>query len=343
MTSSWGLLAIGTASWLTVALLVPVVRRVALAYGVTDKPAHNKLHTNPTPYLGGVAIAVTALGASAFLPGWEGEAAVILLGAVLVGCVGLVDDVKPLAPSARLAAETLAALLAASAGARVELFGGPLDWILTVVWLVVITNSFNLLDNMDGAAGVIATVTAVCLAFAAGYEGQWLVGGLAALTAGSCLGFLVHNWYPARIFLGDAGSLFLGYLLAVVALKLRFPVDRTASGVAVLLITGPALFDTTLVVLSRLRAGTPIYLGGTDHTSHRLLRLGLPVPAVAMILAAAAGVLGLVGIAVGRGIVPAWQVASAAVAVGVVLLVSLLRVPVGSQKGVEPAVLVANS
>lgn len=348
MTSTWGLLAIGMGSLLTVALLVPVVRSVALAYGITDKPASNKLHENPTPYLGGVAIATTALGASAFVPGWEGDAAVILLGAVLVGAVGLVDDVKPLVPSARLAAETLAALLAASAGARVQLLGGPVDWILTVVFLVVITNSFNLLDNMDGAAGVIATVSAVCLAIAAGYEGQWLVGGLAALTAGSCLGFLLHNWYPARIFLGDAGSLFLGYLLAVVALKLRFPVDHVASGAAVLLVTGPALFDTTLVVISRTRAGRPIYLGGTDHTSHRLLRLGLPVPVVAIVLAAGAGILGLLGIAVGRGVMSPWQVLVPTLTVAAGLLVSLLRVPVQSEEAAEvvelpePAVVVAN-
>lgn len=345
MTSSLGLLLLGTGSFVAVALLVPVVRKVAVSYGVTDNPAANKLHAYPTPYLGGVAIAVTAIGASAFIPGWGGDAAVILLGAVLVGTVGLVDDMGPLPPKWRLAAETLAASLAASAGARVDLFGGGLDWVITIIWLVVITNSFNLLDNMDGAAGVIASTTAVCLAVAAGYQGQWLVGGLAALTAGSCLGFLLYNWYPARIFMGDSGSLFLGYLLAVIALKLRFPVDHLASGAAVVLVTGPALFDTTLVVLSRTLAGRPIYLGGTDHTSHRLLRLGLRIPEVALLLASAAGLLGVLGIAVGRGVLELWHVAPPVVGAGAMALAWLLRVPDQdhAQTSVEAAVLVTGN
>jgi UDP-GlcNAc:undecaprenyl-phosphate GlcNAc-1-phosphate transferase len=231
-----------------------------------------------------------------------------------------------------LAIEAVAALLAAMAGARVGLVGGAFDWVLTVVWLVVITNSFNLLDNMDGAAGVIATVTAVCLAVAATLQGQWLVGGMAALVAGSCLGFLVYNWHPARIFLGDAGSLFLGYLLAVIALKLRFPVAHGASIPAVLLFAGPALFDTSLVVVSRAMAGTPIYLGGTDHASHRLLALGLGVRTVAMILAAASGLLGVLGLAVGRGALPALAVAPAVSVAGALLLVWFLQQPALTRK-----------
>ena len=136
--------------------------------------------------------------------------------------------------------------------------------------------------------------------------GQVLVGGLAAVVAGSCAGFLLYNWYPARIFMGDAGSLFLGFLLASIALKLRFPVDHWAALAAVALLAGVAIFDTTLVVISRVRRGQPIYLGGTDHTSHRLLRLGLSTPVVGLTLVVATAVCGSLGVAVGRGAIPAW-------------------------------------
>jgi UDP-GlcNAc:undecaprenyl-phosphate GlcNAc-1-phosphate transferase len=231
---------------------------------------------------------------------------------------------RTLDPRPRLAMEAAAASLAFFTGARVHLVNGPVDWLLTVVWLVVLTNSFNLLDNMDGAAAVVATTTAVALTVAAVVGGQVLVGGLAAIVAGSCLGFLLYNWHPARIFMGDAGSLFLGFLLAALALKLRFSVGHLSAAVAVVFLAGPALFDTTLVVLSRSRARRPIYLGGTDHTSHRLLGLGLSTHGVGMVLLAVTAVCGGLGVAVGHGVVTPW-VALPLASTGVVLLAALLR------------------
>jgi UDP-GlcNAc:undecaprenyl-phosphate/decaprenyl-phosphate GlcNAc-1-phosphate transferase len=320
-------IAIGVLACLGSFALVPLVRRVALAYGVTDRPGNGKLHRQVTPYLGGVAMVLVALGASSFVSGWSAQAAVILAGGLMVATVGLVDDIRNVMPGPRLLVEALAALLAVSVGAHVELFNNPLDWLVTVAWLVVITNSFNLLDNMDGAAGVIATTTAIALTMAALLEGQVLVGGMAAVLAGSCLGFLLHNWYPARIFMGDAGSLFLGYVLAVIALKLRFPVPQEGGIAAVLLLAAPAVFDTTLVVIARLRAGRKIYLGGTDHTSHRLLKLGLGTPAVAVIMATGTAITTGLGVAVGRGALPSMVFIGVAAAGGVLLGV-LLRVPV---------------
>ncbi|MGH9179503.1 MAG: hypothetical protein ACRD0N_13240, partial [Acidimicrobiales bacterium] len=157
---------------------------------------------------------------------------------------------------------------------------------------------------------------------------QVLVGTLAAAVVGAAAGFLAYNWHPARIFLGDAGSLFLGFLVSAVALKLRFPVDRHAGVVAVGLVAAPALFDTTLVVVSRVRAGRPIYVGGTDHTSHRLARLGFPAPAIAVLLALATATCGVLGVAVGRGEMASWTAAAPVMVVGAVLLGYLLRMPV---------------
>ena len=331
MANDWRLLALVVGTFCGVVLLTPVLRRLALDRGITDRPAHNKFHETATPYLGGVAIAACVLAGSSFLPHWKLEALVILIAALLVACVGLIDDMRTLGPLPRVAVEFVAASIVFFAGARVDLGGDVVSYILTVGWLVVLTNAFNLLDNMDGCAGVVATVTATALAVAALLQCQVLVGGLAVLVAGTCVGFLVHNWHPARparIFMGDAGSLFLGFLLSTIALKLRFPGSRFSGVVAVILLAAPALFDTTLVVLSRVRARRQILLGGTDHTSHRLRIMGVSPAVVPVVLATATGICVTLGILVGRELVPAGIVLGPLVPVAALLLWLFLRVPV---------------
>ena len=318
---------LGIGSFVATLALVPIVQRVAVDLNVTAAPRHDRLHTSPTPYLGGVAIILVAAAATPFVERWRTEAAVIIGGALLLGLVGLLDDMRFLRPWPRLAAEAFAALAAAATGARVQIFGGPVDWLLTIVWLVGVTNAFNFVDNMDGAAGGIATTTAVALAVTAGLGGQVLVGGLAAVVAGSCLAFLTYNWHPARIFMGDAGALPLGYLLAVIALKLRFPVPHVASITAIVLFAAPALFDTSLVVISRASRHVPVYLGNTDHTSHRLLRLGLSTRLVATIIIGVSAACATLGVIVGRGVLPAPPVAFPVGILGVAALVLALRLP----------------
>ncbi len=323
-----GTIAVGVLAFLAVVALVPLVRRLAIAYGVTDKPSQGKLHSTATPYLGGIAVALAIAGTSAFLPGWSEEGAAILVGALLVGVVGLVDDMGTIGPGSRVAVEAVAASVAFAGGARVEVAGGIVDFVLTVGVLVLLTNSFNLLDNMDGAAGVIGTTTALALVAAAVLHEQVLVAALAALVAGACMGFLVYNWHPARIFLGDAGSLFVGFLLAAIALKLRFVVEPPASIAAVGLVVGLALFDTTLVVVSRLRAGRPLHVGGTDHLAHRLLILGLSCRRVAGLLALGTAASAGLGLAVGRHVLPVGPVVAGVTVVGTAALAALLRMPV---------------
>jgi len=191
-----------------------------------------------------------------------------------------------------------------------------------------LTNAFNLLDNMDGAAGAIGTTIAIGLAVAALIEGQVLVGGLAVVVAATCLGFLAYNWYPAAIFMGDAGSLFLGFLLAVIALMLRTEVTHPASALALVLLVGPALFDTTLVVISRVRSRRPIYIGGTDHTSHRLVLLGLTSVGATATLTVATALCSGLGVLVAVGSVPAVVIAPIVAIAAAVGLVLMLRVGV---------------
>ncbi len=321
----------GGVTFIVVALLVPVARRYALRNGITDKPAPGKAHASPTPYLGGIAIALGALICSLALPGSQAQAATILAAAALVAITGLFDDIRTVKPGMRLLVEALAAGAAAAAGAHVQLFDNPLDYVITIVWIVVITNSFNLLDNMDAAAGSIASVIAGAIAVTALIEGQHLVGGLAVVIASACLAFLIYNWHPARIFMGDAGSLFLGFMLAVISLKLRMPVPHGASIVAVVLLVGPAVFDTMLVVISRVTHGRPIYIGGTDHTSHRLLLLGVPKVGVTGVLITGTTLSCTLGVLVAQGIVSPYVAVPLAGIPAALAMAFLLRMGVYSE------------
>src|SRR5947209_5738140 len=143
------LLAIAAGAFTSVVLLVPFTRNVALAYRVVAVPKEAKLHSYPIPCLGGIAVALTAIGGSAFLPGWSIQAAVIVLGGGLVAVVGLIDDVRVLSPGPRLLAEAFAGSIVVGAGVRLHVVGGPTDALISVLWLVLVTNAFNLLDNMD--------------------------------------------------------------------------------------------------------------------------------------------------------------------------------------------------
>jgi UDP-GlcNAc:undecaprenyl-phosphate GlcNAc-1-phosphate transferase len=147
---------------------------------------------------------------------------------------------------------------------------------VTLLWVVVVTNSMNLMDNMDGLSGGIGAVAAIFFLLLAAMNDQYLVGALSAALVGACLGFLVYNFNPASIFMGDAGALFLGFILAAVAIKLRFPEGlQIVTWMVPVLILGLPLFDTALVIVSRLRRGyNPLTTPGKDHTSHRLVALG---------------------------------------------------------------------
>lgn len=331
MTPRQAVLA-GVIACLLTIVLVGVARRLALRSGITDLPQAGKAHAAPIPKLGGVAIAAALVFTGLLFPAWSRASTAVAVGALLVCAVGLIDDLRSLPPVPRLTVEVAAAGLAAASGAHFELLDGRLgnaaEIGVTVAWIVVVTNSFNLLDNMDGAAASVGAVIGVGLFTAAAWQHQSVALGLAALLVGGSLGFLVHNWSPARIFMGDAGSLLIGYLLVVTALRLRFPVSHVAAGGAVLLFLAPALFDTTLVVISRIRARRPFFVGGLDHTAHRLRRLGLSVREVTLVLAAASSVCAWLAVAVGRGSVSPAVVIPVCGVTSAVMLLLLLRLPV---------------
>lgn len=252
----------------------PVMREVALRLGVIDSPNARKIHANPVPLLGGAAIYIAFIIALLFLGDrrYISEVVGIFVGATLMSLMGVVDDKWGLGSYVKLAGQLLAAAILIYSGVQVRLFYDWRDVALTLAWVVGITNASNLLDNMDGLSGGIAMIAAVFFTLLAALSDQYLVGALAAALAGACAGFLIYNWNPAHIFMGDTGSLFLGFLLAAVAIKLRFPANsKTITWMIPLLVLAVPIFDTTLVFISRLRRGkNPLTTPGKDHVSHRL-------------------------------------------------------------------------
>lgn len=255
----------------------PLIRRFALHYGVMDAPAARKLHKNPVPLMGGAAIYISFILVLLFFGrrSFINEVVGIFIGATLISLMGLVDDRWGLGSYIKLFGQLIAAGVLIYSGVQVHLYGGWQDIALTLLWVITITNALNLLDNMDGLSGGIAMIAAVFFTLLAALGDQYLVGALAAALAGACAGFLIHNWNPAHIFMGDTGSLFLGFLLAAVGIKLRFPTnsDSITWMIPVMVLAVP-LFDTSLVFLSRLRRGkNPLTTPGKDHISHRLAEL----------------------------------------------------------------------
>lgn len=299
--------AFGFALLLT-ADLVPWVIRLAKRRGFLDMPGPRKIHAEPVPYGGGIAVGagvLVTIGAGVLAAwlhlryGWfsripvavhaEGvlskgpTLAVYALGSLVILFLGLVDDRRKVTPSRKLLVQTLVAAGTVFSGERLSLFwegsiaGDVVGGLVTVLWIVGITNAFNLLDHMDGLCSGTVLVTAAGFGVIAVQTGQVFLAAALAALAGSCLGFLFFNRAPARIFLGDAGSLFLGYWLAVLTVSFTFYTsNRPFYSYAVpLVVLAVPIFDTARVVITRLRERRPIFQGDTNHIAHRLVDLGM--------------------------------------------------------------------
>ncbi len=294
----WGYAIVLIGSLALSLVLVPVALAVALRFGLFDHPGPAKSHSEAVPYLGGAAIVVSfalvvVVGNLVDPPpsGLDQLAGFLGLG-VLLAVVGLIDDLgKGLTPWLRLLLEAGAGVGVWWLGISPHLAGmpKPVDALVTVVWVVGITNAFNLLDNMDGLSAGIAIIAALAVFGVALLQHRYLVSALALALAGCAAGFLRANFHPAKIYMGDAGSLFLGFILAVLLLKLRANAPTRVPVAVILAIPGIAIFDTTLVTVSRLSHRISPFKGGQDHTSHRLVKLGMTVP-VAVTTIYAAGV-----------------------------------------------------
>jgi UDP-GlcNAc:undecaprenyl-phosphate GlcNAc-1-phosphate transferase len=267
--------------------------RIAHRVGAVDRPdSERKIQERPIPKLGGVAVALTLLivvVAALWILDRESDIPLALgvLGPALgVAILGYVDDIREINPWVRLGSQAALALIAWFAGTQVNVFGiAALDAAIMVIWIVAIINGLNLLDNSDGLAGSTVLVSSIGAGVIAVINGQNIISLMAFSITGIAIGFLWHNWYPARVYMGDSGAYFLGFLLAVLAIRLR-PVDSPqAIGVliAILLLLLP-LVDTSYVVISRLRRGVHPFTAGRDHLSHVLQNRGASVPASVLAL-----------------------------------------------------------
>ncbi|WP_240134367.1 MraY family glycosyltransferase [Streptomyces sp. MUM 178J] len=323
--------AIGCAALSLGALVTELLRRFALRHDVTDRPDGRKGHARPTPYLGGIAVAVVTLvaGAVTAVAGGFGNPglAVLLGGAAIIAVLGLIDDLRPLGPAPRLGVEATAASAVVLVGGHPTVFGGWLDAPIAVMWIVFITNAFNLLDNMDGAASSVCAVIGGILCWQAWSSGQAGLGVVLVALSGASLGFLLHNWHPARIFLGDSGSLFIGFTLASASVVLHKDAAGLAVPAGLLATTLVVTVDTALVMFSRYREARPLLQGGLDHASHRLRRMGLTVRQTVVIIGMFAALGAVSGALLARGVLPSGGVLLAAAVVGLATVAMLLRIP----------------
>ena len=286
------------ATFALVGFLTPVMRRVAIKREVMDAPttAH-KTHKEAVPYLGGVAIAVgiTVVPLIALVvKSYTNRTFLIDLSiigpALILGVIGLWDDLRNLSPLPRFIAQTIAGIFTAVLLVVTDTVGTPtqshlLDVAITVIWVVGITNSINFFDNLDGGAAGTVAVTSLGLIIIGYNSDQYFITGFAAVTAGAMIGFLLWNKSPARIYMGDAGALFLGVLIASLTVRIHPHASGKIHSFAVpLFLLGVPILDTTVAVLSRLKRGLSPFQGGQDHLSHRLIRAGVTRPIAAVLL-----------------------------------------------------------
>jgi len=286
-------------------VLTPLVARWARASGIVARPRQDRWHQKPTPLLGGVAIYVATTIAIVVFVRTDTRLLGLLAGGALLFATGLIDDVRHLRPHAKLIVQIVAACLLIWSGVQVGTPDlAPIAIPLTILWVVGITNAFNLLDNMDGLSAGTAAIAAAFLFGFSVTNGNVAIALLALAVAGGAIGFLIYNFNPARIFMGDSGSMFLGFTLSGIAL---IGTREMASDIFFVLLVpvammGLPIFDTTLVTVVRTLEGRPLSQGGRDHLSHRLVAVGLSERQAVLVLyalAASFGSLGLIARAVG--------------------------------------------
>jgi UDP-GlcNAc:undecaprenyl-phosphate GlcNAc-1-phosphate transferase len=305
-------------------IALPLWRKWCLRSGLVDDPGHRKIHEQPVPLAGGLAV-MTALVLPillGLLALWAQrlnllslfdsettdrlsyglnkrslELAAIFLGAFGMLIVGLLDDKHELKPSVKFAGQFLIAALVAAAGARITLFVPNIifSYAVTITWILTLINAFNFMDNMNGLCAGLGAISALCFALLSAFAGQYLVALIAFVTCGALLGFLPYNFPRARAFLGDAGSHLVGYLLAVLAILPHFYSQKNPHALAVLsplLILGVPLGDMVWVVLLRWKLGKPFYVGYNNHLSHRLAQRGFTRAKAVMLIWLLAAILG---------------------------------------------------
>ncbi len=290
-------------SLLAVLALTPAVRGLATRLRFLDYPNSSKVHINPTPLMGGLAVALASLASAAAALAlircpYSARLVGFMSGGLMAVVLGLADDANGMRPRVKLLGQTAAAAVMLLSGGIDGLpLPAPLAFILALFWMVGLMNAFNFLDNMDGITSGLATIATLGIFVLAVGHGHTNTAIAAVAVAGGALGFLWYNFAPASIFLGDAGSLFLGYVVGGLSLR---AVAYAEGGLSALLIPvlmlGYPIFDAFLVTASRLAEGRDVALGGRDHSSHRIAGLGLSSKQTATVIYLISGLLTMVAV-----------------------------------------------
>lgn len=333
------LICAGTALLLALAT-TPIVRRLAFRAGAVDRPDSRRIHTTPTPTLGGLAVAVSILGTLLLVNhvrdgavrgllvqyGWHWR--YFLLGGGIILAAGVADDVYSLTPTIKLAVQVVAAIVALAGGYGVTAITNPLTGghiglgifggLLTAAWIVAVTNAFNLIDGLDGLAAGVALIAALSILMIAQVEGRPDAALLASVFAGALLGFLRYNFYPASIFLGDSGSQLLGYSLSLLSIQGLQKGATTVVIIVPILALGLPLLDTFVAILRRfVVAGfAAVFRADREHIHHRLVAIGMTQRRAVLLLYCVCALFGVVAFlsVVARGPMKGILLASVAIA-----------------------------
>ena len=258
----------------------PLMRKAAQQLGIVDKPDGKlKKHENATPYLGGLAVYMAFLLTVGVFTDFGQDTLGLLLSGSIALMVGLLDDFGAMTPAQKLLGQLLAAVVLVKSGIYIKLEFIPV-WLaipLTVAWVIAVTNALNIIDILDGLAAGVSAIAALSIAIANFMAGRYAVCLLSIILAGAILGFLRHNFHPATIYLGDAGSLFIGFMLAALSMNAGYTRANLLAVISPVLILGIPLFDLMLVVWIRWRNGIPVMKGSPDHFALRLRRMKLSV------------------------------------------------------------------
>ncbi len=294
-------------------VMTPVAIKIAPKIGAMDIPKDTRrMHTKAMPRFGGLAIFVgTTVSTAVFLLQLDNRITGILIGGVLIYILGIIDDLKNLPAKVKFLGQTVIAVIMYMYGLRIEFignfFGGGrselgtvLCFIVTVLWIVGITNTVNLIDGLDGLAAGTSAIASLCIAYVAYIHGMYLASGAMLALAGGALGFLPYNFYPAKIFMGDGGSLYLGFMLAT--MSIIGPV-KSATIVAVIipvLVLGVPIFDTAFAIFRRIVNKRPIMEADKGHLHHRLMRLGYGQRRATLMLYGVSGIMGVAAVTFSR-------------------------------------------
>lgn len=279
----------------------PVARDAAKRFGVVDKPDEElKTHKRAIPYFGGLSIYLSFLIGISLVYKFDSNILAILLGGSIIVLVGLIDDLGGLSPGAKLTGQLIAIYVLIKSGVRIEIAFIPVSFqvIFTFLWMILLINAFNIIDIMDGLSAGVGVIGAIFMFIVSAINGNWGISILSLALAGACAGFLPYNFHPATIFMGDCGSLLLGFFLGAFSMIGKYTTHNRMAVIVPAIIFGVPLFDTLFVSYIRLRRKESIFKGSKDHFAIRLRKWRLSVRQTVMISYGVSIVCGIFGIAI---------------------------------------------